>query len=175
MLERESIEQERIPLEYRDLLKEYCLGMRRHFGCNLVSISVFGSLARGKATPSSDIDVIVVAENLQQDIGVRTQSTNYIHEFLKRTDASVALRKLGRSTLISDIFLTPQEVEKHPPILIDMVEDAIILYDRMDYLRKALRKLGEKLKEMGARKVITERGYYWILKPGAKPSEVVEI
>lgn len=108
MLERESIEQDRIPPEYRDLLKEYCLAMKRHFGGNLVSISVFGSLARGKATPSSDIDVIVVAENLQQDVGVRTQSTNYMHEFLKRTDASAALRKLGRSTLISDIFLTPR-------------------------------------------------------------------
>lgn len=59
--------------------------------------------------------------------------------------------------------------------MIDMVEDAIILYDRMDYLRKALKKLGEKLKEMGAKKVITERGYYWILKPDVKPSEVVEI
>lgn len=149
--------------------------MKRHFAENLVSICIFGSLARGKAAPSSDIDVMVVAENLPQDVGERTRSTNYIHEMLKKTDASAALRNLGRSTLISDIFLTPQEVEKHPPILIDMVEDAMIIYDRMDFLRDVLKRLGEKLKKMGARKVVTEKGYFWILKPNAKPSEVIEI
>ena len=169
------MELRRIPSEYEALLKEYCSAMERHFAEKLVSICVFGSLARGKPTPSSDIDVMVVAENLPEDAGERTQSTNYIHKMLKRTDASATLRNLGRSTLISDVFLTPQEVEKHPPILIDMVEDAVILYDRKDFLRDVLKSLGEKLKQMGARKVVTEKGYFWILKPNAKPSEVIEI
>ena len=164
-----------LPPEYRGLLKEYCLSMKRHFAESLVSLCIFGSLARGKPEPSSDIDVMVVAENLQQDVGERTRSTNHIHELLKKTDASATLKSLGRSTLISDIFLTPQEVEKHPPILIDMVEDAVILYDPTGFLRKVLKKLGEKLKEMGARKVVVEKGYFWILKPDVKPSEVVEI
>jgi len=164
-----------IPSEYERLLREYCSAMKRHFAENLVSICIFGSLARGKPAPSSDIDVMVVAENLPQDVGERTHSTNYIHEMLKKTDASAALRTLSRSTLISDIFLTPREVQKHPPILIDMVEDAVILYDRMDYLKNVLKRLGEKLKEIGARKVVVEKGYFWVLKPNAKPSEVVEI
>ena len=169
------MELRKIPSEYECLLKEYCSAMKRHFAENLVSICIFGSLARGRPAPSSDIDVMVVVENLPQDAGERTRSTNYIHEMLKKTDASTTLRDLGRSTLISDIFLTPQEVEKHPPILIDMVEDAVILYDRMGFLRDVLKRLGEKLKEMGARKVVTEKGYFWILKPNAKPPEVVEI
>ncbi len=169
------MEQRRIPSEYEGLLKEYCSAMKIHFAEKLVSICVFGSLARGTPAPSSDIDVMVVAENLPEDVGERTQSTNYIHQMLKKTDASATLRNLGRSTLISDIFLTPQEVEKHPPILIDMVEDALILYDRADFLRKVLKKLGRKLEELGARKVVTKKGYFWILKPNAKPSEVVEI
>jgi predicted nucleotidyltransferase len=171
----ESAELQRIPLEYRELLTAYCSAMKRHFAEKLVSICIFGSLARGKPTPSSDIDVLVVAEKLPQDVGERTRSTNYIHETLKKTNAATTLRNLGRSTLISDIFLTPEEVEKHPPILIDMVEDAIILYDRMNFLRETLKSLKKKLEEMGARKVVAKKGYFWILKPDVKPSEVVEI
>jgi len=174
-LGEETMELRKVPLEYAGLLKEYCSAVKRHFAEALVSICIFGSLARGEPEPSSDIDVMVVAENLPHDAGERTRSTNYIHEALKKTEASATLRNLGRSTLISDIFLNPQEVERHPPILIDMVEDAVILYDRMDFLRKILRKLGEKLKEMGARKVITKGGHFWILKPDAKPWEAIEI
>jgi len=101
------MELRRIPSEYGGLLKEYCSAMRRHFAENLVSICIFGSLARGRPAPSSDIDVMVVVENLPRDAGERTRSTNYIHEMLKKTDASATLRYLGRSSLISDIFLTP--------------------------------------------------------------------
>ncbi|MEM3382228.1 MAG: nucleotidyltransferase domain-containing protein [Candidatus Bathyarchaeia archaeon] len=165
----------RILPEYIGLLREYCSAIERHFGENLVSICVFGSVARGESEPSSDIDVMVVAENLPQDAGERTRSTNYIHEALKKTGSRAVLKSLGRSTLISDIFLTPKEVERHPPILIDMVEDAVILYDRGGFLRRVLENLKEKLEKTGARRVPTKRGYLWILKPDTKPSEVVEI
>ncbi|MBS7626799.1 nucleotidyltransferase domain-containing protein [Candidatus Bathyarchaeota archaeon] len=165
----------RIQPEYVDLLREYCSAMERHFAGDLISICVFGSVARGESEPSSDIDVMVVAENLPQDAGERTRSTNYIHEALKKTDARARLKSLGRSTLISDIFLTPQEVQRHPPILIDMVEDAVILYDRGGFIRKVLTNLKEKLEKMGARRISTKRGYLWILKPNIKPSEVVEV
>jgi len=51
----------------------------------------------------------------------------------------------------------------------------VILYDRDNFLKGILEKLSEKLKQLGAKKIKTERGHYWILKPDAKPSEVVEV
>jgi hypothetical protein len=39
-------------------------------------------------------------------------------------------------------------------------------------VREDIRK---KLKQLGARKVAAKKGYYWVLKPGAKPTEVVEV
>ncbi|WXG39710.1 MAG: hypothetical protein WED07_02570 [Candidatus Freyarchaeum deiterrae] len=93
----------------------------------------------------------------------------------KRDGILSLTKKLGRNCLISDIFLTPQEVEKHPPILLDMIDDGVLLYDRDSFLENALKKLSERLRELGARRVKTEKGHYWILKPDAKPSEVVKI
>ncbi|MBS7249011.1 MAG: nucleotidyltransferase domain-containing protein [Candidatus Freyarchaeota archaeon] len=166
---------DRVSVEYRRLLNDYVSYIYSHFGNRLRSVCLFGSVARGEATPTSDIDVLVVAEDLPRDVGLRTRETNWIHIKLRETESYQALKKLGRNCLISDIFLTPQEVETHPPILLDMIDDGVIFYDKDNFLKNALEKLSEKLKQLGAKKIKTEKGHYWILKPDAKPSEVVEI
>ena len=165
----------RVPREYRELIEEYCSAIKKHFGERLVSICVFGSVARGEATAESDIDILVVAEGLPFDVGFRTRETNYIHENLKKTPPYHSLKNFGRSGLISDVFFTPDEAERRPPILLDIVEDGVILHDRKDFMANVLKSLKEKLKKMGAKRVITNKGYYWILKPDVKPPEVVKI
>ena len=165
----------KISYEYRELIKEYCSAVRKHFGERLVSICVFGSVARGEATAESDTDILVVAGGLPLDVGLRTQKTNYIHTDLKKTSSYRSLRKLGKCGLISDIFLAPEEVKKHPPILLDIIEDGVLFYDKDEFLVNILESLKEKLKRLGAKKVVTKKGYYWILKPDIKPAEVVEI
>jgi hypothetical protein len=51
----------------------------------------------------------------------------------------------------------------------------VIVYDNGGFLAAVLEDIRERLRELGARKVLTEKGYYWILKPHAKPTEVVEV
>ncbi len=51
----------------------------------------------------------------------------------------------------------------------------MILYDKDGFLERELKRLRERLKELGARRVRSKHGWYWILKPGAKLGEVVEI
>lgn len=77
--------------------------------------------------------------------------------------------------MISDIFLTSAEASSHPPILLDIADHGEVLYDREGFLEGELRKIRKRLRELGAQKVTTKQGYYWILKPDAKPTEVVEI
>ncbi len=165
----------RVSEEYWPLIHEYCRRVKRHFGDRLRAVCLFGSVATGKATSESDIDILVVAEGLPSDVGMRIRETNPIHEGLKGTEAYRLLRKLGRNTLISDLFLTPEEGGRHPPILLDIVEDGIILFERGGYLTRVLGDVRKRLKELGAKRVHTEKGAYWILKPDLKLGEVVEI
>jgi len=116
-----------------------------------------------------------VAEDLPKDLGLRFRETAPIHEALKKTKAYRDLRLHGRSGFISDLFLTPQEANTHPPILLDLCDDGIVAFDRNDFLKGVLGDIGTRLKELRAKKVRASKGYYWILKPDAKPSEVVEI
>lgn len=161
--------------EFRALAEEYVRAMKRFFRDRLVSVCFFGSVVRGEATPESDIDVLVVAEKLPRDVGFRTRETNFIHKRLRRSEAYRKLRSQGMSAFLSDILLTPDEVRAHPPILLDMTDEAALVYDKDDFLQSVLESIRRRLKELGAKKVTAKKGYYWILKPNAEPTEVVEI
>lgn len=159
--------------EYDKLIEEYCSAIKNHFRDRLISICLFGSVARGEAKADSDIDILVIAEALPTDMGMRIKETNYIHENLKRSEGYISLRS-HRSGLITDIFFIPEEIEKHPPILLDIVDEGVIFYDRNSFLSNTLKKLKERLELQKARKVKTKKGHFWILKD-VKPGEVVEI
>jgi hypothetical protein len=73
------------------------------------------------------------------------------------------------------MYLTPEEARSHPPILLDLADHGAIVYDRDGFLAGVLEDIRKKLKQLGARKVAAKKGYYWVLKPGAKPTEDVEV
>ncbi len=160
--------------DHMELLQEYVERMRRLYGGRLKAVCVFGSVARGEEREGSDIDVLTVVDGLPADIGRRVQETSQVHLEIRESEAYRRLRAQGKPALISDILLTPEELKGHPPIMLDMVDDAVILYDE-GILRAELEALRRRMEELGTRKVRTKRGHYWILKPGLKPGEVVEL
>jgi len=161
--------------EYREVAEEYGQAVKGFFGDSLVSICFFGSVVRGDATPESDIDVLIVAEKLPVDIGWRVRQTSSIHEALRRSKAYRKLRAQLRNAFVSDILLTRDEAKMHPPILLDLTEDAELVYDKDRFLESVLEDIRRRLVELGAKKVKADKGYYWVLKPEAKPTEVVQI
>ena len=166
---------ERLPVEYRELIEEYCSAIGEHFKDRLVSLCVFGSVAKGEATPESDIDVVVVAEGLPQDIGSRIRETVDLHLRLGEGKGAKRLKGLGRSASISEVIFTPTEADRHPPILLDVVDEGVILYDKGRFLEGALNSIRERMREFGSKKVRTRKGHFWILKPDIKPGEEVRI
>ncbi|MEM1607075.1 MAG: hypothetical protein QXW33_02880, partial [Candidatus Bathyarchaeia archaeon] len=85
------------------------------------------------------------------------------------------LRMKGLPVTISDILLTPEEVRKHPPILLDLTADGIPLIDKDNFLSKELEKVKGRLRELGAVRIKGKHGWYWILKPGAKMGDIIKI
>jgi len=165
----------RLQEEYRGLADEYARLTKEFFGERLVSVCFFGSVVRGDATPESDIDVLVVADRLPPDFGFRVREASPIHERLRKSEAYRTLRAQGRSAFISPLFLSPGEVKAHPPILLDLTDEGVIVYDRDGFLEGILEDIRRRLKELGSKKVKAKKGHYWILKPDAKPGEVIEI
>jgi len=164
-----------LQVEYREVAAEYTRAAKHVLRDSLVSICFFGSAARGEASQESDLDALVVAERIPNDLAGRVRLTSGIREEVRRSDAARRLRMSGRSPLISTILLTPEEAQSHPPIFLDIADHGIVEYDRDSFLGGVLNDIRRRLRELGAKRVHAKKGYYWILKPGMKPSEVVEI
>lgn len=61
------------------------------------------------------------------------------------------------------------------PIFLDLVEEGIMLRDDGTF-RTKLNHLHERMKALGSRKVTLDDGtYYWLLKPGMRFGEVIEL
>ena len=160
----------RIADPYRIVLDRLVECLKKNF--NLVSVVVFGSVARGEARKDSDIDLLIIAENLP-DRYQRFRNFDKAEECLK--DLIEELEAKGYHIYFSPIIKSIEEAKRISPLYLDMVEDAVILYDRNCFFQNILSRLRKRLKELGARRVRLGNKWYWILKDKYSFGEVIEI
>jgi len=149
--------------------------LKRTLKEDLFSVVLFGSVARGVAGEGSDIDILVIAKNFGH-FRSRFEIFNEVERDLRASKEYRGLKEKKLGTLISPVPLTPEEIKKKPPILLDLVTEGVILYDTDDFMKNQINYLRNKLEEMGAKKIFLEDGrWYWDLKPNYKLGEIVEI
>jgi len=168
---------ERIPHGYfAPVVKKYCEALGRLLGDRLVSVMLFGSVARGEWDENSDIDVIVVVEGWG-DLPVwrRVEELRRAKEELEESFEYQEALKAGYWPIIQNYPLSVEEARRFNRIYLDAVIDGIILYDKDDFLARILQSLREKLEEMGSVRVtLPNRKFYWILK-NVKAGEVIKL
>jgi len=143
------------------------------YGDRLVSVVLFGSVARETQSFESDIDMVIVANGLPNGRMKRIREFEAVEKEI--ASSLMNLKKEGIHTEISAIIKTPEEVKIGSPLFLDMVEDAKILFDKDAFFSTRLAQLKEHLKSLGARRVWRGNAWYWILKPDFKPGEVFEL
>ncbi|MDN5331506.1 MAG: uncharacterized protein PWP45_731 [Tepidanaerobacteraceae bacterium] len=158
---------------FNNTLKKVLAACREVYGEDLITLAVFGSVARGTPNPESDIDLLLIAKNLPSGRLKRMEQFAKVEERL--TSWMEDLRRIGIYTSLSPIIKTPEEVRAGSLLFLDMIDDALILYDRENFFTRFLQEFSSKLKEMGAKKVVTGERWHWVLKPDYKHGEVFEI
>jgi len=158
---------------FKELQDKLLAEVKSFYGDRLVSFVVFGSVARETYRFDSDIDLLIIAEDLPKGRMKRVAQFLTVEDRIETFLES--LRKEGMNTYISSVFKTPEEAEMGSPLFLDMVEDASILFDRNGFFSKVLERLRNRLKELGAKRVWKGNAWYWILKPDYKPGEVIEL
>lgn len=157
----------------RDLLRRLLVLLEEALGTELLAVALFGSVARGEGSATSDIDVLIVHRARQDTILDR-----YV-QVLQRLRLSTEYLRLQTEGFVPDpfpVFFTADQLATRPWLLLDIVDHGIILWDRDGVLRVELNKIQERLRVLGARKVVHSDGtWYWDLKPGWKPGEVIEL
>lgn len=135
---------------------------------DLVSIVLFGSVARGEAGPTSDIDMILV---------FRSPPRSRIDRFRLFWDALGPIEeervRLAAQRIAFDwspIILSVEEAKHRSRLYLDLVDDAVLLFDRDGFFAAVLADMSARLEEIGARKVVLPDGSaMWDLNPQRRP------
>lgn len=135
-------------LERRDL-KTLVAAFERGLHGTLWGLVFFGSAARGEAGETSDLDILVVADDLSVKFTRRMQ--------LLRGMLPGEMR--GKVSLIAK---TRAEFEAgFPSYYLDIALDGIILFDRDDYMKKKLERVRSLMQTAGLTRRRTDYGFFW--------------
>ena len=163
----------RIGEPYASLLARLLEEAKKRLGDNLVSLVVYGSVARGEARADSDVDLLIVARELPRSRLRRQELFMEIEDALR--PELEELEKRGFHVDFSPILKTVEEASRLSPLYLDMVEDAVILHDEGGFFEGVLDRLRRRLRELGAERVRVGKRWYWRLKRDYRFGEVIEI
>jgi hypothetical protein len=151
------------------LASDYSKALMQCLGEDLISVVLYGSVARQEASHTSDIDLLIIVKGLPK--GQFARKGSLIEVDGKIAPALQALSSYGIDASFSRILKTPEEALRIVPLYLDLVEDAVLLLDREGFFETILLQVRDGLKRLGARRISSGRVRYWDLKPDLKPGE----
>ena len=141
--------------------------LKNVLGSKLISIAVFGSVGRGTDDEYSDLDMIIVVDEVYENmIDIRSKIVDVIHSI-----------KIKDSFLFDiDLYLyNICDASKFNMIYLDMTTDSIIVYDKNNFLRNILNRVVKLLRKLGSVKVVDGNTWFWILKPDLRLGEEIKL
>ena len=139
-----------------DLIEPICQAviqrLRETLGEKLISVALFGSYARGDSHPGSDIDLLVIAEQLPEHPVERMQ---WLHKLI----VPVTKKRVGF------VGWTPEDFSSaFPSLYLDLGLDARILFDPNGFFSERLERIKEIIEEAGLYRVQNGRNFAWRFK-----------
>lgn len=135
--------------QVKGVLEPVMEALQRGLGDNLVAVALFGSRARGDATPDSDWDLLLIAHNLPE----RPLSRHFYLKSLLPKEWRARISLLAKTSGEFDARLTS--------LYLDIALDAIVLYDPQGYLHERLPRLRAWTAHVGLRRERSNGDWAW--------------
>ena len=149
--------------KYLPVILKTCRLMIKKLEHKLHSIVLYGSIARGTPSAFSDIDLLVIVDDIGNSIGERL---DFIYSVIKESEVDIdVLRNHNVFTNISILPLTKKEAMTFIPIYLDITQDGIILFDKDDFFSRLMTKLTAVLNSAGVKKKHAGNLWYWEMDP----------
>jgi len=154
---------------YKQILNKFKQKLLTRFKDEIISMVLFGSVARGTAGKESDIDVLIIMKDVPD---------SYYERLKPIVDIELEMRKdvEGMPPIFSSMILSLDEAKQNRNIFLDMIDHSIILYDTNDFFKNRLSELKNRLDQLGSKKIILKDStWYWNLKPDIVAGEIIEL
>jgi len=168
---QQSMNDQELNDKLADLARCYTQLLAQELGERLVSVALFGSVARGTANEHSDIDLFVVIRDLPVGAFARREVVEPVHQTLLSKLNELLLA--GIYTDLIEVLRTPEEAGRFHMLYLDMMLEARLLYDRDDFMKTRLARVRRKAQELGSTRRQIGDVSYWDLKPDFVPGEVI--
>jgi predicted nucleotidyltransferase len=137
-----------------NLITELTVVLRKKFSQSLLAIVLFGSIIKGNFTKTSDIDVIVVCENLIEDWRARDKMIFALTEDIELKYSTPIHMNLVSKDEIS------HAIESAYPLMLEIYDANRIIYDKGNFFSNLLRNFKFNLHKWHATKI--EKGFWKI-------------
>ncbi len=160
--------------EYLTLISKVLASLLKTYEERLISVVLYGSVARGTAKKNSDLDILAVIEGLPENFSERIREMIEVIISAREEKMKLWLEK-GIFANVQIIPLLPSEARAHQPLYLDLLFDSVVLFDR-GLIKEVFEELKLRLQELKAKRVTLPNGrWYWALKPRLEKGEVVEV
>lgn len=128
-----------------DFLKETGLALKRAvLPFKVIAAVAFGSQVKGLASPSSDFDILIIAEG--------------INPKRQRRGGEIAKIKKALPLLFLDLLLLTRDeavsnFENHNPLFLDIAEEGVVIFDEDSFAEKLMVETREYIRQKGIRKL----------------------
>lgn len=153
------------------LSQQYACVAEDVLGDNLISVVLFGSVARSEARLNSDINLLIVCRQLPQGAFQRQALLEPVRQQLQ-----AELEPLWQQRCYVDfteLLKDETEAQQQRLLYLDMTEDAVFLFDRDNFFADVLARLRKRLSELGSQRKQLGNIRYWDLKPDFEPGEQI--
>lgn len=159
--------------EYKELLNDFIAIVKNTLGDQVISIILYGSVARGTAKTDSDVDLLVILKEAASQYWKRLQPFFSILKETRKHQSWEKLEKQGINPSLNLLLFSLEEANEDRYLYMDMIEEALILLDRESFFQSRLESFRQRLKNLGAKKVKRDGNWFWELKPDLKPGEKI--
>lgn len=159
--------------EYKELLGDFINIVKNTLGDQVISIILYGSVARGTAKTDSDVDLLLILKEAAPQYWKRLQPFFSILKEMKKQQSWEKLENQGITPSLNLLLLSLEEAKENRYLYMDMIEEAVILVDTDGFFQGRLESFRQRLEHLGARKVKREGDWFWELKPDLKPEEKI--